>query len=242
MHEKIKVLLLASDASGGMSPLRLDHEVREVTEAIRSACQRETIELATEWAVQVGELQNALLWHRPQVVHFAGHAGPDGIRLDGGDAGECVVGGEALRELFAELRCVRVVVLNACETQSLARALADVVDYAIGMNTAVEDSDAALFSAGFYGALASGTTVEEAFGLGVNRMRLEGGTAFTTPELVVRDGVDTAAPLLAPAILEIATAAPRFVPGPQFTFQGTTIGTFNQVEGDHALIQNAARP
>ena len=135
----------------------------------------------------------------------------------------------------------------------------------VAMITRVRDRETAMalandtslgLTAGFYGALASGATVEEAFRLGVNRMRLEGSSAFTTPVLEVRKGVDAALPLVAPSgrgtdeaddakpegETDDADGAGVSRPGAGLSFHGTTIGTFNLVEGDHAVIHNAARP
>jgi hypothetical protein len=53
--------------------LALDEECREITAKIRSTDHRDAIELIAAWAVRPSDLQQLLLQHRPQVVHFSGH-------------------------------------------------------------------------------------------------------------------------------------------------------------------------
>ncbi|HEX8907019.1 MAG TPA: CHAT domain-containing protein [Longimicrobiaceae bacterium] len=199
MPDRIKVLLLASDPFAFENPLKLDHEARAVTEAIRKGRARDSLDFVSEWAVRTGDLQHALDWHRPQVVHFAGHASAsEGIFLEGGDGSDRAVSPEALRGVFALSDSVRVVVLNACESLATAEAFADVVDYTIGMNTVITDPAAALFAEAFYGALAMGRTVQDAFALGVNRLQIEGTGEAKTPTLHIRRGVDPTKPLIQP--------------------------------------------
>ena len=85
---------------------------------------------------------------------------------------------------------LRLVVLNACDTRGQAQALAEVVDCVVSMNQTITDKAAIKFAASFYGALASGRSVQKAFDQGVARLRAEGIAEAGTPELLVRSGVD----------------------------------------------------
>jgi hypothetical protein len=62
---------------------------------------------------------------------------------------------------------VRCVVVNACSTERLARALAAAGLCVIGMRQPVGDHSAVRFSVGFYQALAAGRSVKTAFDAGV---------------------------------------------------------------------------
>jgi hypothetical protein len=189
MIEPIKVLLLASDPYGN---LRIDHEARAVTDAIRRAKDRDSLQLASEWAVTIHNLHDVLLTHTPAIVHFAGHGSEqDGIYLSDSHGRQVAVDRETLRDLFTILRgFVRVVVLNACQTLATAEELRDVVDYTIGMDALISDPAAAVFAEAFYGALASGMTVEKSFQLGRNRLRMQFKSESHIPQLLIRDGVD----------------------------------------------------
>ena len=85
---------------------------------------------------------------------------------------------------------IRVVVLNACHTRPQAEALSEVIDCVISMNRAISDVGAIKFAASFYGALAFGRSVKNAFDQGLARLKAEGIWETETPELVVRVGVD----------------------------------------------------
>lgn len=186
--DPIKVLLLAGEPSARGVALRLDREARAVTSAIRGSLER-AVHLETEWAVTTADLQPLLLRHRPQIVHFAGHASrAHGIYL--ADS-KNPVSGEVLRDLFRIMNSfVRVVVLNACETRPAAEAIATVIDCAIGMDTLITDPAAILFAQSFYGALSSSTTLQDAFDLGVNRLLLEKSAESKIPRILLRNGFD----------------------------------------------------
>ncbi len=85
---------------------------------------------------------------------------------------------------------IRVVVLNACHTRPQAEALSEVIDCVISMNRAFSDEGAIKFAASFYGALAFGRSVNNAFDQGLARLKAEGLFENETPELLVRAGVD----------------------------------------------------
>jgi hypothetical protein len=193
MRKKIKVLFLAADPFRPGERLRLDEEVRAIDQAIRRGSARDAVELVSQFATRTGDLQDALMRHDPQVVHFAGHGGARGVIYLGDEYGRPQpVGKEALGRLFG-IRgdAVRVVVLNGCETLPTADVLSEVVDYAIGMSGPIHDDSAARFAAAFYGALAMGETPADSFAYGVNQLELEGNPDARLPVLRVRDGIDT---------------------------------------------------
>lgn len=79
---------------------------------------------------------------------------------------------------------VGCVIVNACRTERLARALAETVPCVIGMRQPVGDRSAIRFSVSFYQALAAGMPVETALDLGVAQL------------MMVPRGEDALAPLL----------------------------------------------
>jgi len=198
MRDKIKVLFLAADPFRPGERLRLDEEVRAIDQAIRRGSARDSVELVSQFATRTGDLQDALMRHDPQVVHFAGHGGARGVIYLGDEYGRArPVGKEALGRLFGIRRDgVRVVVLNGCETLPAADVLSEVVDYAVGMDGPIHDDSAARFSAAFYGALAMGQTLANSFSYGVNQLELEGNPDAKLPVLRVRPGIDAQAALM----------------------------------------------
>jgi uncharacterized delta-60 repeat protein len=114
---------------------------------------------------------------------------------------------------------LRLVVLNACNTRPQAEALTEVVDCVVSMNRTITDRAAIMFAASFYGALAHGRSVLNAFDQGVARLCAEGIAEADTPELLVRAGVDAAQFVLVGSATSRAAApalkAPFIVPFPR---------------------------
>jgi hypothetical protein len=233
MREKIKVLFLAADPFRPGERLRLDEEVRAIDQAIRRGSARDSVELVSQFATRTGDLQDALLRHDPQVVHFAGHGGARGAIYLGDEYGRPqTVGKEALAGLFGIRRdTVRVVLLNGCETLPTAELLSEVVDYAIGMSGRIHDDSAARFSAAFYGALAMGQTLADSFAYGVNRLELEGNLDAKLPVLCVRPGIDTHATLVARSSEDIGVPQQPNAFGPVKARRNTLFDN-RQVGGD----------
>jgi hypothetical protein len=191
--EKLKVLFFAANPSA-TSRLKLDEEIRVITAKIQSTYYRDSIELVSAWAAQPDDLLQMLNKHKPQIVHFSAHGNPTGklILIDQFGLPK-PVNTPAIQYLFKTLKDnIRVVVLNACYSQSQARAIIDVVDCAIGMKTSITDQAAIIFAASFYRALGFGRSVKEAFVQGKTALMLEGIPEENIPELLVRKGVDPA--------------------------------------------------
>jgi WD40 repeat protein len=87
---------------------------------------------------------------------------------------------------------MRVVVLNACHSSSLASSIAETIDCVVCMEQEISDRAAIKFSASFYGALAFGRSVQTAFDQAVARLKAEGTLEDLTPSLVLRSGVNPA--------------------------------------------------
>ncbi len=188
----VKVLILAANPPG-TETLRIDHEIREIHRTIRSGKDRDTIEVGSRLAVSPADIIQALLDDEPKLVHFAGHGGgPDGsiAAEDDDNYGLArVIPVDGLVDLFRTFgKSVHCVLVNACDTELLARELSVVVPYAIGMQQPVRDGSSIRFSAGFYQALAAGRSIEEAFQLGVIRLKMTPmGSDAGAPVLFRRD-------------------------------------------------------
>jgi Tfp pilus assembly protein PilF len=190
MSDKVKVLFLSTNPWDKITRLRIDEEFRQISEKIRLATHRDHMELISEWAVRVGDLQAALLRYQPDIVHFSGHGGEAGGVMLEDEAGKGkVVDAKALSDLFRILKDnVWMVVLNACDAKDQAKELSKTVDFTIGMNAEIEDKPAIIFASHFYQSLAYGRSVREAFELAVNELALEGIKGAQVPELLERDG------------------------------------------------------
>jgi hypothetical protein len=188
---KIKILFLAANPAF-TPPLKIDEEIRAINQKIRAAEYRDSIELVSAWAVRPDDLQQILLEHKPHIVHFSGHGESTGelILLDK-DGNPKPVKPEAIQALFTVLKDnIRIVFFNACYTEKQARAINEVIDCVIGMNTYISDQAATVFAASFYRALGFGRSVKEAFDLGKTALVLEGISEENTPILLTKAGID----------------------------------------------------
>lgn len=183
---QVRILFMASEPAD-QARLWIGGEIREIQRAIQAGRDRDKFEISIRTAVRPADISQALLDVEPRIVHFAGHGGgPEGsfVAEDETRRGrEIPVAG--LAHLFRTAgRGVECVIVNACRTERLARALAEHVRYTIGTRQPVGDKSAIMFSVGFYQALAAGRSIEDAFDLGLAQVMMSGGTA------------DQAAPLL----------------------------------------------
>jgi uncharacterized repeat protein (TIGR01451 family) len=186
----VKVLILAANPPD-TGALRIDEEIREIQKTIRSGRNRDSMEVSIHLAVGPADISQALLDDEPRLVHFAGHGGgPDGsIAVQNYYGLAHLIPVESLVDLFGTFgRSVHCVLINACDTELLARELSAVVPYVIGMRQPVRDTSSIRFSAGFYQALAAGKSIEDAFQLGVIMLKITPvGSDALAPVLFRRD-------------------------------------------------------
>lgn len=204
----ITILFLAANPTD-TPRLALDQEVKEIVTRIRKAALGHHFRVEIEWAVRADEIQAALLRHKPQIVHFAGHGQTNAQqtsarefgspRRAGANAGILVenlvraatpIPDEALSEMFRIVGGVACVVLNACHSAHQAQAILRHVQVVVGMEEVIDDTSAMQFAAGFYEALAFGRTVQTAFDLGKNQIALQNLPNANIPALSTQRGID----------------------------------------------------
>src|SRR5215217_1646288 len=191
MAEKIRILFLSANPCT-TSWISVDEEAREIFERIQEGPSRDDFELQKHTATRPTDLQKWLLLYRPQIVHFSGHGHKAQKIILGGSSGRGkAVDPQGVARVFALYkRYVRLVVLNACFTNVMARSITEAIDYSIGAGKGIGDKAGVAFAGAFYRALGFGTSVREAFAsanaeLGLTRMPRSRGL-----ELFVRDGLN----------------------------------------------------
>lgn len=198
MRRKTAVLVLAANPVD--TPLlRLDQEVREIQSGLFRNSSR-TFQIRQDWAVRPRDVRRALLEHRPGIVHFCGHGtGDEGLVLEDDRGTSQIVSTSALAGLFALFsQQVKCVVLNACFSESQAKAIAEHVECVVGMSRAIADHAAIEFAIGFYDAIAAGEEYEVAYRFGCNAIELSGLADHHIPVLIKRN----------PAVSQPAVAPP----------------------------------
>ncbi len=183
MNSRKTILVLASSPTNE-ARLRLDKEMREIDEGLRRSQHREKFNLQPKFAVRPDDLRRALLDFNPQIVHFCGHgSGESGLILED-DAGLAqLVPTQALANLFKRFatRGLECVVLNACYSEIQASAIAEHIDYIVGMNSTIGDDAAIKFAIGFYDELGAGWSFEDAYHGGCDAIALQGIPEENTP-------------------------------------------------------------
>jgi hypothetical protein len=178
----LKSILLLTANPKGTSSLRLQEEEREIRERLRLAGYGK-VPINSTGATRPRDIQQAMLDFKPQIVHFSGHGtGQNGLAFEDAIGQEKLVSSEALANLFKLFsKRVECVVLNACYSEFQARAIAQYIDYVIGMSQDIGDRAAIEFSVGFYTALGAGESIELAYEVGCNAIELEGISEKLTP-------------------------------------------------------------
>jgi len=191
MADRIRILFLAANPKNS-THLRLDEEIREIQSRIQSAEFRNHFELLSRWAVRPDDLLQALNEVRPHIVHFSGHGSKSSqLILEDKNGNVQPVGEAALVALFRNLKDnIRLVLFNACHSESQANAISSEIECMVGMTDAIGDNAAITFASWFYGALAFGRSVGQAFDQGRTALMLNGIPEETTPILLTRPGVD----------------------------------------------------
>ncbi|NJR18093.1 MAG: CHAT domain-containing protein [Calothrix sp. CSU_2_0] len=182
----VKKILVLSANPKGTKPLRLDEEIREIKEGLRLAKKRDSFEIESASAVRDIDIHRSILNYNPQIIHFSGHgAEEEGLIFEDNTGQPKLVDAEALAglfELFAdEVKCV---LLNACYSEIQAQAIAQHIDYVIGMSKQIGDKAAIKFAVGFYDGMGAGRDVEFAYKLGCRVIRMAGIQEHLTPKLL----------------------------------------------------------
>ena len=190
LPQEITILFLASNPSG-TGKLQLDEEARSIQNKIRLSEYRDTIKFETRWAVRTADIFQSINETNPTIIHFSGHGCNTGdLILENPDGSPKKVTPEAISQAIATVSdSVRLVVFNACYSQTQAERIVDFIDSSIGMSTSIGDEAACVFSAQFYSSIGFGRSLETAFRQAKAELMLEGIPEDQTPVLFCKDGL-----------------------------------------------------
>ena len=190
---KVKILyMIASPLTA--DPLAVQTEVRLVQDALRGSKHRDKIEVHWRPAADLKSLKEGLNDVNPSIVHFSGHGGPLGLL---GDDSVPTWGNNS--DMNYELICdalaavdapPRLVILNACETQSAETSLLEHCDAAITMSVPIGDAAAISFALGFYAAIGAGQSLQSAYRQGKAQVKIVAPGEVETPKLKIRKDLD----------------------------------------------------
>jgi len=174
--------------------LRVDQEIKAVNAEVRRSNFRDSITLHQSPAADYDDVLHGLNDHKPRIVHFSGHGNSRGIAMDGG-------GGKRVKTKFVSFDLlaralaatdtpVEVVVLNACDSASARTKLLSTAKAIIGMEDSVTDVAAIAFATKFYGAIASGQSLQSAYDQGCAAVAAVSLNEASTPALYLAKGVN----------------------------------------------------
>ncbi len=173
----VKILFLVADPSDAVR-LRLGQELRDIAQRLRLSNERDRYQLEQRHSVRVGDITQAIFQAEPQIIHFSGHGTEKGELCFENELGKIQpVEADALAKmfkLFSQKLKINCIVLNACYSQMQAKAIAEHIPFVIGMNDAIGDKAASKFSVGFYTALFSNSSIEDAYEFGCTEINLQG--------------------------------------------------------------------
>jgi len=171
-----------------LPPLRTDLEMRKVKERLQLSKTRDQYRIEFCPASQWDDLSQALVDYDPQFVHFSGHGDSDGnLLLEDAVGGVARTTPEGLASLFGLHRStIGCVIVNACYSERLAKAMSQQIDHVVGMRWQIGDEAAIQFSVGFYTGLFAGHPVPEAFERGLAHIQRSVATSpeYQTPFLL----------------------------------------------------------
>jgi hypothetical protein len=190
VKRQIKILFLSATPAKSSDSEPME-ESRAIAIALRSGVYRDSFDLEQCGEVRAGDLQELLLLHRPDIVHFSGHGNSANQIVLVDEQGQAdPVPAPALGELFSLLKGhIRCVVLNCCYSQPQAAAIGDHIECVIGMREAISNVAATIFARAFYQALAYGENTIIAHALACNQLDLlEEHRGRSMPEVILRPG------------------------------------------------------
>ena len=136
-------------------------------------------------------IMEALGSFRPEVVHFLCHGNPEGLMIEDDERASTLVSAGWLTDVFAACPTVQLVVLNACKSAGLARALTTdprtKIRAAFGWPDLVTVDNARKFVAPFYNRITLKDSTQSAFNWA--RLTMDERDAEHA-ELPLRDGAD----------------------------------------------------
>jgi CHAT domain len=191
MPEKTRLLVLSANPRP-CGRIQVDEEAREIYLKLEEGPCRDKFEVRLHTATRPIDIQRLLLKYRPHIVHFSGHGHKtQRLILSGAPGRGKTVDKHGLARVFDLYKHhVKLVVLNACFTEALARSITQTIDYAIGAGKGIGDTAGVAFAGAFYRALGFGKSVKDAFASAQAELALTKTPRAQGIALFVRNGVD----------------------------------------------------
>lgn len=172
----MRIILVSANCADAYIDIEREHRtLQKLTESFGHS-------LYTLPAAEMDDVRNVLSTSRRftsfDVLHFCGHATQeDGLHLRGKNRRKAFLRDETLTTLLAG-STIRLVVLNACSSESLAVSLSEVVPSVIGTTRKVRDVAARKFTRDFYGSYLNDEDESSAFAHAIRQQKQSATPAY----------------------------------------------------------------
>lgn len=180
MFNSKKVVLILAASPLDLPRLRTGKEFVQIDEACKRSASRTDFSVIQDPLVTWEGLPRTLLDNSPSIVIFCGHSTTDVIQFENSDGLADTVNPNALAELFSQFKSIKCVIFNSCCSDNHAQKVSEYIDYTVGMQGKVDDTDAIKFSTVFFDAIFAGRDYKNAFNIADSSMN------STLPKLFTR--------------------------------------------------------
>jgi hypothetical protein len=188
--KRITVLVLTAEPDGE-DRLRIDRELREIQEQVRSSELRDSIVFEHRYAVRFGDLIQHLNETEPDVIHFSGHGSRGGIALHADDDTTKELTNEQLDAVLGvSPNPLKLVVFNSCNSAEQAQVAVRHAAAAIGMDEPIGDEAARVFAGQLYNSLGFGRSLGLALRQAKLYVAMQLDRKSGEPTLALAEGVD----------------------------------------------------
>lgn len=196
--ERLSILLVTARPED-RPPFRTGRKVRALKVKLSPLLEQGLVTLAVEPAVHAARLERLLRIHRPKVLHIVCHGfevvSPSGrsthvLALEDQQGGTDELSAHELHEIIHRASPeTHLVILEACSSTSIAKGLCarDEERVAIGTRKEIQPKAATRFFLSFHEALATGSSIEDAFAQARRDMELFAPSLWAIPILHGRE-------------------------------------------------------
>lgn len=188
--ERITVLILTAEPDGE-TRLRIDRELREIQQQVRSSELRDSIVFEYRHAARFGDLIQHLNETEPDIIHFSGHGSSNGLAFHADDDSTKELTNEQLDQLLGVApKPLKLVVFNSCNSAEQARVAVRHAAAAIGTQASIGDEVARVFAGQLYNSLGFGRSLGLALRQSLLYVEMQLDYTSGEPTLELADGVD----------------------------------------------------
>ena len=179
-------ILFASSSSGIVARLRLQHELQIIRGVVGEQVIVDAVAVST-----VDALRRALMKRPYRIVHVSGHGEHGALVFEDRVGRREKIDPNALAGLFANKAhprgSIECVVFNAERSSATGMPTSELVPLTVAIDSGLGDAGAFEFSRGFYGAVAAGLSMDEAYDAGVRCRRSTASKVGFEARLLRRD-------------------------------------------------------